>query len=421
MTLPTADTLHALRASPRRLLLGRASVSGRLLHSLIQILAVGRLTIVTPSGDRIQNDAQSPGPEATLVLRNWQLLRRVLADGQIGFAEAYMEGDWTSPNLAALIELFALNQDALNRTLMGSRFSRVLVRLQHRKRANTRRGSRRNIEAHYDLGNDFYAAWLDRDMSYSSAYYPPDTKPGQTLSLEAAQRAKQDLVMSRLGLSGGETVLEIGCGWGGLAERLIMENSCHVTGLTLSPAQLDHARTRLEDAGLHGRHDLRLQDYRDVEGRFDRIVSIEMLEAVGAEYWPVYFARLRQCLASSGRAVLQVITIAERYYDSYRRDPDFIQRHIFPGGMLPSVSVLRAQIEQAGLSLRSIQHFGDSYAATLAEWQRRFQHAWPRLQGLGFDDTFKRKWEYYLAYCEAGFRAGSIDVGLYEVTHAGGT
>jgi cyclopropane-fatty-acyl-phospholipid synthase len=405
---------------PKRLLLGRASVSGRLLHGLIQCLAAGHLTIVTPSGDRIGNDARSPGPEATLVLHNWRLVRRLLAEGQIGFAEAYMDGDWTSPDLAALIELFALNQDALNRTLMGTRFSRLLVRLQHRKRANTRRGSRRNIEAHYDLGNDFYAAWLDRDMSYSSAFYAPEAGTGQALSLEAAQRAKQDLVMSRLALAGGEHVLEIGCGWGGLAERLIVENGCHVTGLTLSPSQLDHARARLEQAGLAGRHDLRLQDYRDVEGRFDRIVSIEMLEAVGAEYWPVYFARLRQCLARSGRAVLQVITIAERYYDSYRRDPDFIQRHIFPGGMLPSVGVLRTQIEEAGLTLRSVQHFGDSYAATLAEWQRRFQLAWPRLRGLGFDDGFKRKWEYYLAYCEAGFRAGSIDVGLYELTHSGG-
>jgi cyclopropane-fatty-acyl-phospholipid synthase len=422
MSLPSTDIVftQALRAIPKRLLLGRPSVSGRLLHGLIQCLAAGRLTIVTPSGDRIETAAQGPGPEATLNLHNWRLVRRLLADGQIGFAESYIDGDWTSPDLAALIELFALNQDALNRTLMGTRLARLLVRLQHRKHANTRRGSRRNIEAHYDLGNDFYAAWLDRGMSYSSAYYKPDAASGEIPSLEEAQRAKQDLVIDRLALAGGERVLEIGCGWGGLAERLILETGCHVTGLTLSPAQLEHARTRLEDAGLSGQHDLRLQDYRDVEGRYDRIVSIEMLEAVGAEYWQVYFTRLRQRLASSGRAVLQVITIAERYYESYRRDPDFIQRHIFPGGMLPSVNVLRAQIEEAGLTLRSMQHFGGSYAATLAEWQRRFQLAWPRLRGMGFDDGFKRKWEYYLAYCEAGFRAGSIDVGLYELTHPGG-
>jgi cyclopropane-fatty-acyl-phospholipid synthase len=249
-------------------------------------------------------------------------------------------------------------------------------------------------------------------MTYSSALF---NQPG--LSLEAAQDAKLAKVVDVLELQGGERVLEIGCGWGGLAERLIREANCHVTGLTLSPAQLDHAQARLSAGGLDGRHDLRLQDYREVHGLFDRIVSIEMLEAVGAEYWPIYFARLRDCLAESGRAVLQVITIAERYYETYRREPDFIQRHIFPGGMLPSQEILRTQIEKAGLVLRSVETFGESYAATLGEWQRRFQLAWPRLRAQGFDEAFRRKWEYYLAYCEAGFRAGSINVGLYDVRH----
>ena len=319
-----------------------------------------------------------------------------------------------APDLTALIELAALNQDELSDTFAGTRLARLIERFRHGARANTRRRSRRNIEAHYDLGNAFYAAWLDRGMTYSSGIYEPGCA-----TLEEAQDAKQARIIDRLGLHGGERVLEIGCGWGGLAERLIRDCGCHVTGLTLSPAQLEHARLRLGDAGLDGSHDLRLQDYRDVAGTFDRIVSIEMLEAVGAEYWPLYFERVRSCLADRGRAVLQVITIAERYYESYRRDPDFIQRHIFPGGMLPSVSLLTAQIDRAGLALRSVEHFGASYAATLAEWRRRFDAAWPRLCLLGFDDSFRRKWEYYLAYCEAGFRAGSIDVGLYEVSHAG--
>jgi cyclopropane-fatty-acyl-phospholipid synthase len=252
-------------------------------------------------------------------------------------------------------------------------------------------------------------------MTYSSALF---TAPSQ--SLEDAQDAKLARVIETLQLRGGERVLEIGCGWGALAERLIRDGDCTVTGLTLSPAQLEYANGRLESAGVAAKGDLRLQDYRDVQGTFDRIVSIEMLEAVGAEYWPAYFAKLRDCMSQGGRAVLQVITIAERYFDEYSRETDFIQRYIFPGGMLPSVTVLREQVAKAGLVLKSAENFGDSYAATLGEWQRRFQHAWPRLCQQGFDTAFRRKWEYYLSYCEAGFRAGSIDVGLYELAHAEG-
>jgi cyclopropane-fatty-acyl-phospholipid synthase len=393
--------------------LSRSSMSGRFLRSLLKACDIGRVSVCFPNGERVEHAGSIPGPHGILQLRKWRALRRLVFGGHLGFAEAYVDGDWDSPDLAALIECAALNQDLLGDAFSGSLFSRTLSRLAHAKRANTKRGSRKNIVAHYDLGNDFYAAWLDHGMSYSSALF---NQPG--LSLEAAQDAKQARVLETLRLRGGERVLEIGCGWGGLAERLIREAKCHVTGLTLSPAQLDHAQARLSACGLDGHHDLRLQDYREVKGRFDRIVSIEMLEAVGAEYWPIYFARLRDCMAERGRAVLQVITIAERYYETYRREPDFIQRHIFPGGMLPSKAILQTQIERAGLALRSVEHFGDSYAATLGEWQRRFQLAWPRLRAQGFDEAFRRKWEYYLAYCEAGFRAGSIDVGLYEVSHA---
>ena len=392
----------------------RLSISGRFLRRVLGGLAVGRLTVHTPSGERIDQVAPRPGPSATIVIRRWRAMRRILVDGHVGFGESYIDEDWSSPDLAALIELAALNQDALGATITGARLPRLLSRLQHRWRANTKRGSKRNIQAHYDLGNEFYAAWLDRGMTYSSGLYQEGCQ-----SLEDAQEAKLDRVVELLAIEGSERVLEIGCGWGALAERLSGAHGCHVTGVTLSPAQLAHAQERLTGAGLDGRHDLRLQDYRDVAGKFDRIVSIEMLEAVGAEYWPVYFTRLGDRLTQGGRAVLQVITIAERYFDAYSRDPDFIQRHIFPGGMLPTVTILREQIERAGLVLRSAEQFGESYASTLAEWQVRFQSAWPKLRPLGFDEPFRRKWEYYLAYCEAGFRAGSIDVGLYEVSHAG--
>jgi cyclopropane-fatty-acyl-phospholipid synthase len=225
-------------------------------------------------------------------------------------------------------------------------------------------------------------------------------------------------VLELLRLRGGERVLEIGCGWGALAERLAREAGCEVVGVTLSPSQLAYARARLDAAGLAARADLRLQDYRDVRGRFDRVVSIEMLEAVGEAYWPVYFARLRDALAPDGIAVLQVISIEERRFDSYRHTPDFIQRHVFPGGMLPSVPALRDCIARAGLALESAEHFALSYAATLAEWRRRFHRAWPDLRSGSFDEAFGRKWDYYLAYCEAGFRAGAIDVGLYTLRHA---
>ncbi len=390
-------------------------MSARFLRRLLERFEIGRISVQLPDGETVDWTGRTPGPQAVLILHRWRAVRRLVFGGRLGFAEAYMDGEWTSPDLADLIEYAALNQDSAEAALAGTRLHRIFARLQHVARINTKAGSKRNIVAHYDLGNDFYAAWLDRGMTYSSALF---TDPD--MSLERAQEEKQDRVLRALGLAGGEHVLEIGIGWGGLAERLVRQARCHVTGITLSPAQLAHATDRLRQSDTAGKHDLRLQDYRDVRGVFDRIVSIEMLEAVGAEYWPTYFARLRECLVDGGRAVLQVITIAERYCESYRREPDFIQRHIFPGGMLPSVSELRAQIEQAGFVLQAAENFGASYAATLREWQNRFQVAWPKLSFQGFDEKFKRKWEYYLAYCEAGFRAGSIDVGIYELTPAAG-
>jgi cyclopropane-fatty-acyl-phospholipid synthase len=275
---------------------------------------------------------------------------------------------------------------------------------------NTRRGSRRNIAAHYDLGNDFYRLWLDPGMNYSSAIY---SYPGETL--ENAQRAKLDRVVDLLDLRGGERVLEIGCGWGGLADRMIEHAGCHVTGLTLSTEQLSHARKMLSQRGFAGKSDLRLQDYRDAGGRYDRLVSVEMLEAVGEAYWPVFFANVRQRLNPQGIAVLQVITIDQSRFESYRRRPEFIQRYIFPGGMLPTTEILEQQVDKAGLQLVSSEFFGDSYARTLDEWHRRFLKAWPSIEKLGFDLRFKRMWGYYLAYCRLGFEIGALNVGLYKI------
>jgi cyclopropane-fatty-acyl-phospholipid synthase len=397
-------------APPR--LARRLSISGRVMQTLLRRIAVGRLEFQTPSGEIVAHQSSVPGPDARIVLHSWRMLRRLLFGGDVGFAESFMDGEWSSPDLPSVIEFAARNQTVLGDAIEASTPARLLNKLLHVRRANTKTGSKRNIEEHYDLGNEFYARWLDAGMTYSSALF---TAPGQ--SLEEAQEAKLWRITQLLGLKGGERVLEIGCGWGGLAEHLIRAEGCHVTGITLSPSQLSHAQARLAAAGLTDKADMRLEDYRDTEGTFDRIVSIEMFEAVGEDYWGTYFARLRERLAAGGAAVLQVISIADAKFDSYRSSPDFIQKHIFPGGMLPSNTAFRKCIAAAGLVLKHEELFGLSYAATLAEWRRRFHRAWPDLVKLGFDDRFRRKWDYYLAYCEGGFRAGAIDVGLYKLVH----
>jgi cyclopropane-fatty-acyl-phospholipid synthase len=279
--------------------------------------------------------------------------------------------------------------------------------MRHLIHANTRSGSRRNIAYHYDLGNEFYRLWLDESMTYSAALYDraDDT-------LELAQQRKRERIVALLDPGKGEKILEIGCGWGALAARL-GEQGADVVGLTLSREQFAYATELARQNGLSSRLNFELSDYRDTKGTFDKIVSVEMLEAVGEQYWPAFFGALRQRLKAGGRAVLQAITIDEDRFDAYRRSPDFIQRYIFPGGMLPTKSIMASQAEQAGLKLVSAEHFGQSYALTLAEWRQRFWRARDDVERLGFDERFMRMWEYYLSYCEAGFRAGSIDVGTY--------
>jgi cyclopropane-fatty-acyl-phospholipid synthase len=372
-------------------------------------LACGMLTVILPNGRNLVVTGQAEGPSGTVALHRWRALRRLAFGGDIGFAEAYMDGDWSSPDLAALIEIAARNQSAIPGAEGGAWPVRLLNRLRHLSRPNTVAGSRRNIVQHYDLGNDFYARWLDRGMSYSSALF---TAPGQ--DLETAQTAKQDRVLELLDLAPGHSALEIGIGWGGVAERLARAGA-RVEGVTLSPSQLAYAKDRLAAAGLQA--DLRLQDYRQIEGQFDRIVSIEMLEAVGEEWWPVYFDTLRRRLAADGVIVLQTITIADERFAAYRRNADFIQRHIFPGGMLPSPQALYEEVDKAGLVVESVQTFGASYARTLEIWREDFEAAWPAIAAMGFPARFKRMWEYYLSYCEGGFRAGAIDVGLWRLRH----
>lgn len=400
-----------------RLLTPRAGLSGLRAAPLRRVMAGlerGSLEVTTPDGLRVAYRARLPGPEASMVLHRWRALRRLAFGGDIAFAEAYGDGDWSSPDLATLIELAAVNGPAFERRVGGTLLARIGNRIAHLRRANTRAGSARNIVAHYDLGNDFFAAWLDPGMSYSSGLY---RDAGTTL--DDAQAAKQDRAIALLDLRDQESVLEIGIGWGGLAERILTGHGGRLTGVTLSPSQLAWSQDRMVRAGLAGRADLRLQDYRDIAGRFDRIVSIEMLEAVGEAYWPTFFRTLRDRLKPGGVAVLQVITIAEERYAAYRRGADFIQRHIFPGGMLPTPRILQSVAAEAGLRIDHEETFGESYARTLADWHRRFLRALPEVGRCGLDERFQRLWRYYLGYCEGGFRAGAIDVGFYRLRHAG--
>lgn len=381
----------------------------RLLARLLANVHHGSLVVQLPNGDRLEAMGTHPGPHAAVTLHRWRPLWQLLLHGDIGWAQSYRHGDWCTPDLSALLELGIRNEAAWGASLQASAPARWLHRMAHHLRANTRKGSRQNIAFHYDMGNGFYAQWLDASMLYSSGIY---TSPATTL--EEAQATKLQRILTLLELPPNADVLEIGCGWGALAQTLgHAVPHGQVTGVTLSTQQLQHARQRIAADGLDGRVSLRLQDYRDVDGQFDRIVSIEMLEAVGERYWPLYFDTLRQRLRPGGTAVVQVITIAEDAFPRYRREPDFIQRFIFPGGMLPTVQILRTEAERAGLSLRGAESFGPSYARTLTDWRTRFLQAWPRIEAQGFDDAFRHLWLYYLSYCEAGFRTGRVDVGLY--------
>lgn len=405
---------------------------GRALGAALSQLRYGSLAVELPDGRRIEGRGNHAGPSGLVRVYTWRCLWQLIVAGDVAFAEAFVRGEWSTPDLAAVIEVVARNRDAMDRATQGFAPAHALDWVVHRLRANSRAGSRRNIAAHYDLGNDFYAAWLDAEMVYSSAIWPDDTGgalasgseefsgSAGSVSLETAQASKLDRVMELLGAQPGHRVLEIGVGWGALAARLAQRVGAHVTGLTLSRHQLAHVQARAAADGLSHLVEARYEDYRDATGTFDRIVSVEMIEAVGRAYWPAYFRTLRDRLCPSGHAILQAITIDHARLEAYASTPDFIQVHVFPGGMLPSIEAMADEASRAGLSFACVERFGGSYARTLAEWRRRFLEAWPHIERMGFDDAFRRKWEYYLGYCEGGFRAGAIDVGLYRLAPAGG-
>ena len=396
-----------------------APAAARVVLQLLQRLKVGSLDVQFPHGGTAHFGqavaVDVPAPRAVLRLHRWDMCAAVLKSGDIGFAEAYIAGHWSTPDLTALLKLFIANRNIIEEAIYGHWWGRLAYRIRHLLNRNSKANSRKNIQAHYDLGNDFYRLWLDRTMSYSSAWFEGDLgKP-----MVEAQRAKVKRALNEAGVVADGTsrrVLEIGCGWGGLAEIAAAEHGAHVTGVTLSTEQLAWAQKRMADAGLAERADLRLQDYRDIaDAPFDAIVSIEMFEAVGREYWASYFATLNRCLKDGGQACIQTITIDDALFERYVKSTDFIQQYIFPGGLLPCDRAFREEARKAGLEVTNALAFGPDYAETLRRWRADFHTHLQQVQGLGFDERFQRIWEFYLGYCEAAFDMGNTHVVQYTL------
>ena len=369
----------------------------------------GSLELTLPSGQMIMVGGQNPGEKADLKLKNFKVVWAGIRRAQLGFFERYMAGDVESRNPTAFFRFYLQNRSGIDGAGRGIFNASLLDKLWHKKRDNNKDRSKDNIAAHYDLGNAFYKLWLDDTMTYSSAIF--DSKAN---SLEAAQRLKYAHVLDAAEVKKGSKVLEIGCGWGGFAEEAA-KRGAEVHGITLSKEQLAFANQRLVDAKLDDKAKMHFEDYRDTKGTFDAIASIEMIEAVGEPHWPTYFKTLFNRLKPGGAAAIQGITILESNYESYRGGVDFIQRYVFPGGMLLTKDIMREQSAKAGLLLEKIECFGLSYAETLRQWRVRFEAAWPKIMPLGFDERFRKLWTLYLCYCEAGFAEGLIDVGIYKI------
>ncbi|MDB5503173.1 MAG: cyclopropane-fatty-acyl-phospholipid synthase [Tardiphaga sp.] len=368
-------------------------------------LRSGTLDVTLPDGRQVRLGGVEPGPAASMTIYGYGFASRLVNGGDIGVAEAYLHGEWDTPDLTQFLYLFCVNHDLIQAMLGDNPMMRFVQIVRHWFNRNTRRQAKRNIYAHYDIGNAFYSAWLDPSMTYSSAIFEDGTQ-----DLTAAQNNKYRRLAEAIDLQPGHKVLEIGCGWGGFAEYAAKNYGAHVTGLTISREQRDFAQKRIQDAGLTGQVEIKFQDYRDERGQYDRIASIEMIEAVGEQFWPQYFSQLRDRLLPGGLVGIQAITIQDKFFQAYRREVDFIQRYVFPGGMLPSPEILKSLGDKFGVPVVRERIFGLDYAKTLATWRDNFRAAWPSLTPLGFDDRFRRLWEYYLAYCEAGFLSGNIDV-----------
>ena len=372
---------------------------------LVGKLNSGRVDFILPDGRKFRAEGLKPGPVAEVTINNPDVFARLVREGDLGFCDAYLDGWWTTPDLQAFMDFIHADNDDMYDGFPGMALVRAWEKARFWFQSNTKRQALKNISYHYDLGNDFYSLWLDDTMTYSSALFNTSQE-----SLEKAQIAKYASMVDQMGVKPGDHVLEIGCGWGGFAEYAAKERGLKVTGLTISKEQLDYANKRIKNKGLSDKVNLKLQDYRDETGVYDGVASIEMFEAVGEKYWPVYFDKIEQCLKPGKQATLQIITIQDARWDVYRKSVDFIQKYIFPGGMLPSPSVLRQEIHRAGLSVQHSIEFGKSYSQTLRRWFEVFNNKWDNISAMGFDDRFRRMWNFYLTSCAATFESGNCDV-----------
>lgn len=371
----------------------------------------GRLDFELSDGRVFRVEGHKPGPVAHIKIHNDDVFSRLIREGDLGFCDAYLDGWWTTPDLQAFMDFVHEDNAAVYDGFPGMSLVRAYERLRFWLQSNSKRQAKKNISYHYDLGNDFYGLWLDDTMTYSSALY----ETGQE-SLEKAQTAKYASMVDQIGAQPGDHVLEIGCGWGGFAEYAAKERGLRVTGLTISKEQHDFAVARMQRLGLSDMVEIKLQDYRDERGTYDGIASIEMFEAVGEKYWPVYFDTVKNRLKPGKNATLQIITVEDSRWEAYRKGVDFIQKYIFPGGMLPSPSVLRKEVEKAGLSVSGSREFGPSYSTTLRRWHETFNDRWSDVAAMGFDDRFRRMWDFYLTSCASTFSSGSCDVTQITVT-----
>ena len=372
---------------------------------LVGKLNSGRVDFILPDGRRFRAEGLKPGPVAEVTINNPDVFARLVREGDLGFCDAYLDGWWTTPDLQAFMDFIHADNDDMYDGFPGMALVRAWEKARFWFQSNTKRQALKNISYHYDLGNDFYSLWLDDTMTYSSALFNTSQE-----SLEKAQIAKYASMVDQMGVKPGDHVLEIGCGGGGFAEYAAKERGLKVTGLTISKEQLEYAQKRIKSKGLSDKVNLKLQDYRDETGVYDGVASIEMFEAVGEKYWPVYFDKIKQCLKPGKQATLQIITIQDARWEVYRKSVDFIQKYIFPGGMLPSPSVLRKEVHRAGLSVQHSIEFGKSYSQTLRRWFEVFNNKWDNISAMGFDDRFRRMWNFYLTSCAATFESGNCDV-----------
>ncbi len=391
---------------------GDAPAAARTVFALLARLSQGTLSVQLPDGS-LRRFGTGQAPLAAIQLRNWKPCAASLKSGDIGFAEGYIDGDWTTPNLSALLQVLIANRREVEDVVYGNWLGRLAYRLRHLLNRNSKANSRKNIHAHYDLGNAFYELWLDDTMNYSSAWFEGDLSQ----PMQQAQHAKVRRALRMAGVKPGDRVLEIGCGWGALAEKAVQEFGASLVGVTLSTEQLANGQRRLQAFnGPKASAELRLQDYRDIsDGPFDAICSIEMVEAVGRAYWPTYFASIERLLKPGGRACIQSIVIDDALFERYIRSTDFIQQYIFPGGCLPCPREFRREAQAAGLRVVDEMAFGADYAETLRRWRESFMEARAQVLQLGFDERFIRTWEFYLAYCEAAFAQSNIDVVQYTL------